>query len=81
MSKLRVLSGRDLAKVFGRFGFAEVSQRGSHIKLRRVLPDGTRQGLTIPDHGEMDRGTMMSIYRQASRYIAEADLIPWFYTE
>jgi hypothetical protein len=46
MSKLRVLSGGDLVRVFARFGFTQISQRGSHAKLRRVLPNGTRENLT-----------------------------------
>jgi predicted RNA binding protein YcfA (HicA-like mRNA interferase family) len=57
------------------------SQRGSHIKLRRVLPDGTRQNLTIPNHRELDTGTLKAIYRQALRYIADEDLRPNFYSE
>jgi len=38
MSKLRVLSGREVLKILGEFGFQEFSQRGSHIKLRRIVP-------------------------------------------
>ena len=55
MAKLRTLSGDDLVKVFGRFGFSEYSQRGSHLKLRRQTPLG-RQTLTIPLHPELDKG-------------------------
>jgi predicted RNA binding protein YcfA (HicA-like mRNA interferase family) len=58
-----------------------VSQRGSHIKLRRVISDGTRQTLTIPNHRELDRGTLIGIYRQALRYIPAEDLAPHFYTD
>ena len=48
MPKLKVLSGGDVIKIFSRFGFRIISQRGSHVKLRRVLPDETKQTLTIP---------------------------------
>lgn len=79
MPKLKTLSGRDVLKILSRFGFKVVSQRGSHVKLRRVLSDGTKQTLTIPLHEEMDKGTLRAIFRQALRYIPEEDLKPHFY--
>jgi predicted RNA binding protein YcfA (HicA-like mRNA interferase family) len=57
MPRLRTLSGAELLKVFASAGF----QRGSHIKLRRTLPDGNRQTLTIVTHSEIDRGTLHAI--------------------
>ena len=81
MSKLRALSGGELVRVFARFGFRQISQRGSHAKLRRILPNGTRENLTIPLHDELDRGTLQAIYRQASRYISEPDLRMHLYTD
>jgi len=79
MPKLKTLSGREVLKILVRFGFEAVSQRGSHVKLRRVLSDGTRQTLTIPLHEELDKGTLRAIFRQALRYIPEEDLKPYFY--
>ena len=62
--KLRSLSGRDVESIFSRFGFTRVQGgKGSHLKLRRTLPDGTRQTLVLPDHKEIDRGTLASILR------------------
>jgi predicted RNA binding protein YcfA (HicA-like mRNA interferase family) len=61
MPKLKVLSGLDLVKIFSQFGFVIEAQRGSHAKLRRVLPDGTRQTLTIPIHDEVDKGTLKAV--------------------
>ena len=80
MSKLKVLSGQAVIEIILSFGFEVVSQRGSHVKLRRrrnELP----QTLTIPNHPEMDKGTLRAIYRQAIRYISEQDLYPHFYSE
>jgi len=37
MPKLRTLSGDDLLRIFANFGFQPFSQRGSHVKLRRIL--------------------------------------------
>ena len=79
MPKLRVLSGREVVKILSQFGFKVISQRGSHVKLRRILSDGTKQTLTIPLHEELDRGTLRAIYRQALRYLPEKDLKPHFY--
>lgn len=79
--KLKNLSGSDVVANFSRFGFAIHSQRGSHIKLKRATPDGTSQTLTIPNHKEIDRGTLRAILRQASKYVPEEELKPFFYTE
>jgi len=81
MSKLRSLAGSDLLRILAGFGFHPFSQRGSHVKLRRVLPDGARQTLTIVLHDEVDKGTLRAIFRQSLRFISEADLKPHFYTE
>lgn len=76
MPKPRQLSGDDVIAILSKFGFAVHSQRGSHVKLRRVTPEGTKQTLTIPRHRELDPGTVRAVFRQASRYIPEDDLHP-----
>ena len=81
MPRLRRLSGAEIITILGRFGFTVHSQRGSHVKLRRELPDGTVQALTVPSHAELDTGTCRAILRQASRFIPETDLRPHFYSD
>lgn len=81
MPKLKTLSGKEVADIFLSFGFEVASQRGSHIKLRRIQQDGIKQTLTIPNHGELDTGTVRAIYRQGLRYISERDLLNHFYTK
>jgi predicted RNA binding protein YcfA (HicA-like mRNA interferase family) len=81
MPKLKRLSGQQVVSIFESLGFEQASQRGSHVKLRRVLPDGTKQTLTIPAHPELDKGTLKAIYRQAMRYVTEGELQPHFYSE
>lgn len=61
-------------------GFVVVSQKGSHVKLRKEV-SGIRQTLTIPEHHELDRGTAVAIYRQISRFIPETDLRKFFYVD
>jgi len=81
MPKLKILSGIEIIKIFSKCGFNMASQKGSHVKLQRILPDGIKQALTIPNHNELDRGTVKAIYRQALRYISESELYHYFYTE
>jgi predicted RNA binding protein YcfA (HicA-like mRNA interferase family) len=81
MPRLRRLSGAEIIAILGRFGFVLHARRGSHAKLRRMLPDGTAQTLTVPMHVELDTGTCRAILRQASRFVPEQDLRPHFYTE
>jgi len=81
MSKLKLLSGEEAVKVFLFLEFEVASQRGSHVKLQRIIPDGSRQTLTIPNHSELDKGTTRAIYRQALRYVSEQELKPHFYSE
>ena len=79
MPKLRRLAGRDVLTILLGFGFLQVSQRGSHVKLVREIAE-TRQVLTVPLHSELDPGTLRAIFRQASRFISEQALRPHFHT-
>jgi len=81
MPRLRRLSGAEVIAILARFGFLVHSQRGSHVKLRRELSDGTVQTLTIPRHAVLDTGACRAILRQASRFVPAADLRPHFYTD
>ncbi|MBF0291186.1 MAG: type II toxin-antitoxin system HicA family toxin [Nitrospinae bacterium] len=80
MPKLRRLSGAQVIAVLGRFGFYVVGQRGSHVKLARLVGE-RRQILTVPNHKEIDTGTLKAIYRQASAYVSEVELQTYFYSE
>jgi predicted RNA binding protein YcfA (HicA-like mRNA interferase family) len=62
MSKLPQLSSRECVSVLERFGFRVVQQRGSHIVMRRDDPFAQ---VVVPDHKEIDRGTLRAIVRQA----------------
>jgi predicted RNA binding protein YcfA (HicA-like mRNA interferase family) len=53
MPKLRTLSGSDLLQIFKNAGFSAISQRGSHVKLRRVVSSGMQQTLTIVLHDDL----------------------------
>lgn len=79
MPGLKRLSGREVIKILKRFGFKPVSQKGSHVKLKRYV-ELSAQTLTIPDHKELDTGTLRAIVYQASQYIDPDILKKEFYS-
>jgi predicted RNA binding protein YcfA (HicA-like mRNA interferase family) len=72
--RLRRLSGRDVLRILGAYGFEVVATRGSHAKLRRISGDGRRQILTVPLHRSLADGTLRAILRQAARFVPEDEL-------
>jgi len=52
----------------GRVGFLFRHQEGSHVILRRQKPFAQ---LVVPDHKELDRGTLRAIIRQAGLTVGE----------
>ena len=80
MPKPRRLSGSDVIQIFEQFGFAVENQRGSHVKLVRFERSG-KQVLIISSHKEMKTGTIVGIFKQATRYIPESELRKYFYTD
>lgn len=80
MPKLKTLSGSDIIMILKSFSFFVAGQKGNHIKMKRVV-SGISQALTIPNHQELDKGTIRAIYNQASRYISPIELQKFFYSE
>jgi len=78
---LKALSGADVVRALARFGFEQVKQSGSHVKLRREGPAGERQTLHVPLHRQMKAGTLRAIFRQASEYVPAAELRPYFFSD
>ena len=62
MTKLPRVSGRDCVGALTRRGFRVVRQNASHIVMRRDEPFAQ---VVVPDHKELDRGTLRAILRQA----------------
>ena len=59
---LPILSGAAAVRALERAGFEQVSQRGSHMKLRHPV---TRRTAIVPLKRELAVGTLASILRQA----------------
>jgi len=78
MPKQKILSGKDVVSIFGSLGFVVVSQKGSHVKLERTIVDG-KEMLIVPNHKELDRGTLRAIYTQALKYVSVEILQKHFY--
>jgi predicted RNA binding protein YcfA (HicA-like mRNA interferase family) len=68
VSKLPVISGGQCVKVLERIGFVVYRQRGSHIVMIRKNPPAQT---TIPNHKELDRGTLRAIIRHAGLAVEE----------
>ncbi len=78
MPRLKRMSGVEVIAIMQHFGFEIHSQRGSHIKLRRVTAIG-KETLTVPNYSQLDTGTCRAIARQASKYIPMSELHLYFY--
>jgi predicted RNA binding protein YcfA (HicA-like mRNA interferase family) len=61
MSKLPRVSGAEVVKALEKAGFRFIRQHGSHMILRRADPFAQT---TVPNHRELDRGTLRAIIRQ-----------------
>ena len=68
MNGLPKISGRECVKALEKAGFYLKRQRGSHMILRRDQPFGQ---VVVPDHKELDRGTLRAIIQQAGLSVAE----------
>ncbi len=62
MTKVPLLPARKVINALNRLGFSVDHQKGSHIVLKNL--DETRT-IVVPDHPELDRGTLKSILKQA----------------
>ncbi len=81
MPKLRTLSGNEVLGILAESGFQPYSQRGSHMKVRRMSELGHTQTLTIPNHREIDPGTLHAIFQQACRFVSEQELRRKFFAD
>lgn len=68
MAKLPRVSGWECIKALQKAGFEVKRQRGSHVVLRRAEPFAQ---LIVPDHKELDRGTLRALLRSANLSVEE----------
>ncbi len=63
MSRLPVVSGKDMIKVLREIGFRVDRQRGSHIYLIKDEP--FFKAVSVPNHKELKRGTLKNILKRS----------------
>jgi predicted RNA binding protein YcfA (HicA-like mRNA interferase family) len=68
MTKLPVASGKDCIKALEKAGFHVKRQEGSHITMRKENPFCQ---VVVPNHKELDRGTLRAIIRHADLSVDE----------
>jgi predicted RNA binding protein YcfA (HicA-like mRNA interferase family) len=68
VSTLPRISGGEYAAALEKAGFVFNRQQGSHMVLRRDDPFAQ---VVVPDHKELDRGTLRAIIRQAGLGVDE----------
>jgi len=67
MTKLPVISGKQLIKALSKLGYYVRDQRGSHVHLRHPI----RKPLTIPAHRTIAKGTLRAIIKDAEITVDE----------
>jgi predicted RNA binding protein YcfA (HicA-like mRNA interferase family) len=68
MSYLPRISGRACILALQKAGFSSIRQQGSHIVLKKGDPFTL---LVVPDHKELDTGTLRAIIRQSGLSVDE----------
>lgn len=68
MTRLPRISGQECVNAFIKAGFYLKRQHGSHMILRR---DNPFTQLVVPNHKELDIGTLRAIIRQADFSVDE----------
>ena len=58
------MSGAEAVKALQRLGFFVDRQRGSHVVLKKLTPEGER-GCVLPMHSEVALGTLRSALKMA----------------
>jgi predicted RNA binding protein YcfA (HicA-like mRNA interferase family) len=64
----RDISGRELAKLLGRYKYKVARESGSHIRLVSTCQQ-TEHRITIPDHQPIKIGTLNNILNDIAEYL------------
>jgi len=65
---LPVVSGAQAVRAFERAGWVIARRKGSHVILKKP---GTFHTLSVPDHDELDPGTLRALIRKAGLTVDE----------
>ncbi len=64
----RDLSGTELARLLRQYGYQEIRQSGSHIRVRSTFK-GSEHQVTIPAHSPLKVGTRSGILLEIATYL------------
>lgn len=65
MSNLPQISGKKLVSIFQKDGWYLVSQKGSHIKLRKDSKPVGKTTIIVPNHKVIKKGTLTGILKDS----------------
>jgi predicted RNA binding protein YcfA (HicA-like mRNA interferase family) len=68
VNRLPQVSGSEVVRALQKIGFSVRRQHGSHIILRRDTPFAQT---VVPNHRQIDRGTLRAILRQTDLSVNE----------
>ena len=74
--KLPQVSGQDLVRFLEKLGYQIIRQKGSHIRLRKIMSIG-EHNISIPNHKTIAKGTLNDIFTRVSLWnnISKEELI------
>ena len=58
------MSGKEVIKAISKIGFEIARQKGSHVIMTKHTDKG-KKAVVVPNHKEIDKGTLLEIIRQA----------------
>ena len=64
MVSVPLVSGQEVVRAFERLGWEIARQRGSHIIMQKITPDGSVT-VPVPNHRTVRAGTLLAIIRQS----------------
>jgi len=70
MTRLPVISGKDVVKALNKIGYEVVRQKGSHLRLKANDESG-RKSLTVPLHDPIKPGLLRHIIKDANLTVEE----------
>lgn len=79
--KLRIISGKEVVKILGSYGFVITRTTGSHMRLTLQTAHKETLHITVPLHSELKRGTLRGIIYELEKHISSKDLDADFYTK
>jgi predicted RNA binding protein YcfA (HicA-like mRNA interferase family) len=69
LSRLPVVSGRELTRVLYKIGYELDRQRGSHMIFRQAASPHRR--IVVPNHDPIAKGTLRAIIKEAGLTVEE----------